>query len=65
MKLMLATLWAEKYFDEGSRPAEVTLSRWLRKQVVPSRKVGGSWYVDEHAWLAGGDDLVRRVLEAG
>jgi hypothetical protein len=65
MLLMTATAWAEKYFDEGSRPAEVTLMRWLRAGKLPARKVGGTWYVDEHAWLAGDDELVRRVLEAG
>lgn len=66
MKLLTASAWAEKYFAEGSRPAEITLARWLRKKVIPSKKVGGTWYVDEHEWLAGGDELVRKVLdEAG
>lgn len=65
MKLMLATEWTEKYFSEASRPAEITVMRWLRDGNLPGRKVGGRWYVDEHAWLAAGDDLVQRVLEAG
>lgn len=65
MHLMTPQQWAEKYFDEGSRPAEVTLRRWLTEGKVPGRKVGGSWFVDEHAWLADGDDLVRQVLDAG
>jgi len=65
LKLMTAPAWAEKYFDEASRPAEITISRWLRSGKIPARKVGGTWYVDEHAWLAGQDDLVRRVLDAG
>ena len=65
MLLMTAAAWVQKYFAEGSRPAELTVSRWLRDGKVPGRKVGGVWYVDEHAWLAGGDDLVQRVLDAG
>lgn len=65
MKLMLPPLWAEKYFDDASRPAEITIERWLRSGKLPGRKVGGRWYVDEHAWQAGDDDLVRRVLDAG
>lgn len=65
MKLMAANLWAQKYFDEDSRPAEITLMRWLRQGKIPGRKVGGSWFVDEHAWLAAGDDLVQKVLDAG
>lgn len=64
MRLLTAPAWVEKYFDEGSRPSEVTLARWLRGGKIPGRKVGGIWYVDEHAWLAGGDDLVQRVLDA-
>jgi hypothetical protein len=65
MHLMTPQQWAEKYFDEGSRPSEVTLRRWLNEGRVPGRKVGGTWYVDEHAWLADGDEQVRRVLNAG
>jgi hypothetical protein len=65
VKLLTAHAWLEKYFDEASRPAEITLQRWLRQGKIPGRKVGGTWYVDEHAWLAQGDDLVQRVLEAG
>ncbi len=65
MLLLTPQLWLEKYFDENSRPSEITLMRWLRSGKIPGRKVGGTWYVDEHAWLAGDDDLVRRVLEAG
>jgi hypothetical protein len=63
MKLLTAHAWLEKYFDRGSRPAEITLHRWLRQGKIPGRKVGGTWYVDEHAWLAEGDELVRRVLD--
>lgn len=65
MKLMAAQLWVQKYFDEDSRPAEITLMRWLRQGKIPARKVGGSWFVDEHEWLAQGDDLVQKVLDAG
>ena len=63
MKLVDAKTWAERTFDPASMPPEVTLQRWLRTGAVPARKVGGRWYVDEHAWLAGGDELVQRVLD--
>jgi hypothetical protein len=63
MLLMTPQQWVEKYFDKGSRPSEVTLRRWLSEGKVPGRKVGGTWYVDEHAWLADGNELVLRVLE--
>lgn len=65
MKLMAAPVWREKYFEDASRPAEITVMRWLREGKIPGRKVGGSWFIDEHAWLAGDDPLVQRVLEAG
>lgn len=63
MNLIAAKAWAEKYFDPISRPSEITLQRWLRAGTVPGRKVGKAWFVDEHAWLADGDDLVQRVLD--
>ncbi len=65
MKLLSAHAWVAKYFGHESPPAEITVLRWLRDGKVAGRKVGGKWYVDEHAWLAEGDDLVQRVLEAG
>ena len=64
MKLMTAKAWTEKYFDAGSAPDPLTVRRWIANGDVPGQKVGGNWYVDEHAWLAGGDDLVARVLQA-
>ena len=68
MKLLTPPAWLDKYFAEESRPAEVTALRWLRNGKVDGRKIGGKWFVDEHAWLAANDDpdqeaLVRRVLE--
>jgi hypothetical protein len=65
VKLMKPGPWAAKYFEDDSRPSEITALRWLRDGKIPGRKVGGTWYVDEHAWLADGDPLVQQVLEAG
>jgi hypothetical protein len=65
VKLLKAAAWSDKYFGDESRPAEITVLRWLRDGRIPGRKVGGTWYVDEHAWLADGDPLVQQVLEAG
>jgi len=65
MLLIEAHAWTAKYFAEESRPAELTVRRWIRDGKVPGRKVGGTWYVDEHAWLAAGNDLLQRILEAG
>lgn len=65
MILMTPAAWAAKYFTDESRPSEVTVHRWLRSGKIPARKVGGTWYVDEHAWLAEDDPLVLRVLGSG
>lgn len=65
MRYMTPSAWAEKYFAEESRPPETTLRRWMQKGDVPAKKIGGSWFIDEHEWLAGGDALVERVLKAG
>ncbi len=62
MQLIAARAWAEKYFGPESRPSDITLQRWMRAGKVPGRKVGKTWFVDEHLWLADGDDLVQRVL---
>jgi hypothetical protein len=56
-------LWAAKYFAEESRPPEATLRRWMQSNAIPAKKIGGSWFIDEHAWLAEGDGLVERVLK--
>ncbi len=64
MQLMTPERWLDRYFEEGSRLSMQVLQRLLREGKIPGRKVGGSWFIDEHAWLAGGDDLVARVLEA-
>lgn len=65
MLLITPSEWATKYFSDESRPSAVTIMRWLNQGKIPGKKVGGLWYVDEHAWVAGDDDLVQRVLEAG
>lgn len=65
MKLITPQAWTEKYFDASSRPDDLRILRLLREGKLPGRKVGGKWYIDEHAWLAGDDPLVQRVLEAG
>jgi hypothetical protein len=65
VRLILPALWTAKYFAQGSAPAEITVLRWLRAGKLAGRKQGGTWYVDEDAWLAGDDDLVQRVLRAG
>ncbi|UYK82270.1 helix-turn-helix domain-containing protein [Xanthomonas sacchari] len=65
MLLMTVHVWVGKYFAEGSAPTELTVRRWLLSGSLPGMKIGGTWYVDEHAWLAGGNELVLRVLEAG
>ncbi len=65
MHLMTTEKWLDRYFDPSSRPSIATLQRWLRDGKIPAKKVGGTWFIDEHAWLADGDDLVERVLKAG
>lgn len=61
-KLMTVREWRERYFTADSAPAELTVRRWLHNGDVPGRKIGGNWYVDEAGWLAGGDELVAKVL---
>jgi hypothetical protein len=37
--------------------------RWLTIGKLLGRKVGDTWYVDEHAWLANGNERVLRMLD--
>lgn len=62
MRLITVEQWRTQYFKEGSRPSDRTVRRWLRNNKVPAKKVGGSWYIDEHRWLSEGDGLVEGVL---
>lgn len=62
MRLLAPRIWATKYFSVDCLPPEPTLRRWMKTGAVPGRKIGGTWYVDDDAWLANGDDLVARVL---
>lgn len=62
MQLITAERWLERYFEAGSRPSVQVLQRLLREGKIPGRKVGGTWFIDEHEWLAAGDDLVASVL---
>lgn len=62
MRYMTSSAWLDKYFAEDSRPPEPTLRRWMQIGAVPAKKIGGSWFIDEHAWLSDGDILVERVL---
>lgn len=64
MKLLTPTDFCRKHFGPDSQPPETTLRKWMRDGVLPARKIGGRWYIDEHAFLADGDELVARVLEA-
>lgn len=65
MRLMTIHAWIAKYFADGCSPTEITIRRWIQTGSLPGMKLGGKWFVDENAWLAGGNDLVLRVLEAG
>ena len=62
MRYMTPGAWADKYFADDSRPPEPTIRRWMQNNAVPAKKIGGSWFIDEHAWLSGGDPLVAHVL---
>lgn len=64
MRLMKPERWLDRYFEEGGRPSMQVLQRLLREGKLPGRKVGGTWFIDEHEWLANGDDLVLRVLSS-
>lgn len=62
MRFITVEQWRKAYFPEGSRPPTITARRWIRSGKVPGRKIGGTWFVDEHAFLADGNELVEKAL---
>lgn len=65
MLLMTIQAWSKKYFVQGEAPSELTVRRWIQREILPGKKIGGTWYIDEHSWLANGDELILRVLATG
>lgn len=65
MRLISLDHWRTQYFGPESRPALVTVRRWIKQNAekLGARKVGGTWFIDEHKWLADGDPLVERALQ--
>lgn len=64
MKLIALEVWKARYFE--TPPKERSLRRQLKEweKTGLARKVAGAWYIDEHRWLANGDDLVEQALAA-
>jgi hypothetical protein len=62
MQLISAEQLILKIFEEKSRPSAAKLNRWMRTGARPARKVGGTWYNNEHVWLADGDEVVLSIL---
>lgn len=61
---MRLSQFAKQHFVEGSRPSLSTLRRLVEKGELPGRRFGEHYYVDYSAYLANGDPLVAKVLNA-
>ena len=62
MKLISIETFRSRYFDPESAPTRATVRRWILSKKVVGKKVGDLWYVDEHMWEAGDDELVALIL---
>lgn len=62
MKLVALETFKARYFEKA--PGERAMRRQLKKWAEEghARKVAGTWYVDEHWWLANGNPLVEKAL---
>jgi hypothetical protein len=63
MMLITVDAFRRRYFDEDSAPSANTVRRWIASGKLPGRQIGDLWYVDEHTWQSGGDELVNKVLQ--
>lgn len=64
MRLITVEQWLAKYFADGSHPSMQMIRRCLRNRSIPGRKVGGTWFINEFAWLAHGNERVAHILAA-
>lgn len=63
MKLMRAKDWAKKRFAPDSLPSARVIRKWCEEGSIPSKKIGGLWFVDiEAESLETGNELVDQVL---
>lgn len=65
MQLMRATQFTELMFCEGSRPSLTSVRKWIEEGALPGRRIGRQYFVDYPAFIAGGDDLLARILDDG
>ena len=45
MKLIKGGVWAKQTFEQGSRPGDAVICRWIVEQQVPGKIIGGKPYV--------------------
>lgn len=65
MRLLLATKWAERYFDTASRPDPRTARKWVEIHEVPGRIINGVAYVDLDQWdgQRTGNALADKIIQ--
>lgn len=48
VRLLEPPAWSEKYFAPESHPSDFVMRRWAREGGIPAKKIGKTWFVDEH-----------------
>ena len=62
MRLISIKLYRQRNFAPGSAPHENTIRRLIREHVLPGRRLGRMYYVDESAPLSTVEALVAKVV---
>lgn len=63
MKLISVYEWRDMRFTGNRRPSDRTLRKWCENGDIPSKKIGGLWFVELQAEMNNtGNELVDRVL---
>lgn len=62
MSLITLQQYISRTFSPGSEPHQHTVRRWINRKIIPGKRFGTRYYVDEIAVAANGNPIVEKVL---
>ena len=62
MPLLSIATFRDRYFEKDSQPCENTVRNWIANDVIPGRKIGHRYFVDEDRFMANGNPHLAKIL---